>query len=96
MKKNKVYITIFIIFVMAFFAGNLDYPQFLNLNYLPAKDFKLGLDLQGGTHLVYEADLSTVAKEDYDSSMQGLRDVIERRVNFFGVSEPVVQVEETA
>src|SRR3989344_7398968 len=96
MKKNKVYITIFIIFVMAFFAGNLDYPQFLNLNYLPAKDFKLGLDLQGGTHLVYEADLSTVAKEDYDSSMQGLRDFIERRVNFFGVSEPVVQVEETA
>ena len=96
MKKNKVYITIFIIFVMAFFAGNLDYPQFLNLNYLPAKDFKLGLDLQGGTHLVYEADLSTVAKEDYDSSMQGLRDVIERRVNFFGVSEPIVQVEETA
>ncbi|MDO8559122.1 MAG: protein translocase subunit SecD [bacterium] len=96
MKKNKVYITIFIIFVIAFFAGNFDYPQFLNLKYLPAKDFKLGLDLQGGTHLVYEADLSAVAKEDYDSSMQGLRDVIERRVNFFGVSEPVVQVEETA
>ena len=44
MKKNKVYITIFIIFVMAFFAGNLDYPQFLNLNYLPAKDFKLKIE----------------------------------------------------
>ena len=103
MKKNKVYVAISIIFVMAFFAGNLDYPKLaknfqlsiFNLKFLDVP-FKLGLDLQGGTHLVYEADLSTVAKEDYDSSMQGLRDVIERRVNFFGVSEPIVQVEETA
>ena len=96
MKKNKVYITILAVFVLAFVAGNLDFPQFLHLKYFPDKPFKLGLDLQGGTHLVYEADLSSMAKEDYDSSMQGLRDVIERRVNLFGVSEPLVQTEETA
>ncbi len=58
------------------------------------RPFKLGLDLQGGTHLLYEADLSKVEKENYDSSMQGLRDVIERRVNLFGVQEPIVQIQE--
>ncbi|MBI2041530.1 MAG: protein translocase subunit SecD [Candidatus Nealsonbacteria bacterium] len=93
MRKNKVYITIAIIFVLVFLAGNFDYSQLLNLKYFPKKDFKLGLDLQGGAHLIYGADLSNIAKEDYDSSMQGLRDVIERRVNLFGVREPVVQVE---
>src|SRR3989344_5031517 len=96
MRKRRVYISIGIIIVLSFLAGNFDYPQLLNLKYFPQKDFKLGLDLQGGTHLIYEADLSNIAKEDYESSMQGLRDVIERRVNFFGVSEPVVQIEKAA
>jgi len=66
-----------------------------NIPRIPQKDFILGLDLQGGTHLVYEADMSQIEKEDYTSSLQGLRDVIERRVNLFGVTEPVVQVQET-
>ncbi|MEK7645483.1 MAG: protein translocase subunit SecD [Patescibacteria group bacterium] len=56
--------------------------------------FKLGLDLSGGTHLVYKADTSDIADGDVQASMSSLRDVIERRVNLFGVSEPVVQVEE--
>jgi protein-export membrane protein SecD len=55
--------------------------------------FKLGLDLSGGTHLVYKADISQVAAADLKNSMDALRDVIERRVNVFGVSEPVVQVQ---
>src|SRR6185295_17572444 len=55
--------------------------------------FRYGLDLAGGTHLVYQADVSKVAPEDVDSSMQSLRDVIERRVNIFGVSEPVVETQ---
>ena len=96
MSKKKIYIIIAIIFVLAFLAGNLVYPQLLNLPKFPQKDFKLGLDLQGGTHLVYEADLSNIEKADYSSSLQGLRDVIERRVNVFGVREPVVQTEEAA
>ena len=52
----------------------------------------LGLDLQGGTHLVYEANLSQVAAKDQDSALEGARDVIERRVNSIGVSEPIVQI----
>ena len=56
--------------------------------------FKLGLDLSGGTHLVYRADTSAVAPGEIKNSMDALRDVIERRINLFGVSEPNVQTQE--
>ena len=55
--------------------------------------FKLGLDLNGGSHLVYQADTSKISSGDIPDAMSALRDVIERRVNMFGVSEPVVQVQ---
>ena len=54
--------------------------------------FKLGLDLSGGSHLVYRADLSQVKSADVSDSLDALRDVIERRVNLFGVAEPIVQL----
>jgi preprotein translocase subunit SecD len=56
--------------------------------------FKLGLDLSGGTHLVYRADVSQVDSTEVKDSMSALRDVIERRVNIFGVAEPIIQVED--
>jgi preprotein translocase subunit SecD len=96
MLKDKLYLLVFFILVSAFLVGNFVFPHFLNLSFLPEKDFKLGLDLQGGTHLVYEADLTNIEKQDYSTSMEGLRDVIERRVDLFGVQEPVVQVQERA
>lgn len=55
--------------------------------------YHLGLDLQGGTHLVYQADLSGISSDRISESMDGVRDVIERRVNIFGVAEPIIQVE---
>ena len=55
--------------------------------------FKLGLDLSGGTHLIYNADVSKVDPSEVKDSMNSLRDIIERRVNIFGVSEPSVTVE---
>ena len=58
-----------------------------------ANPFKLGLDLAGGSHLVYEADTTSVAVEEIPELMNVLKEVIERRVNIFGVSEPIVQVE---
>ncbi len=57
-------------------------------------DFKLGLDLSGGTHLVYNADTSGIAPADIPDSLSSLREVVERRVNAFGVGEPLVQVEQ--
>lgn len=56
--------------------------------------FILGLDLAGGTELVYTADVSTVPENEIGERMSALKEVIERRVNIFGVSEPVVQVEQ--
>lgn len=56
----------------------------------PNKPFRLGLDLQGGTHLVYEADVSHIDSTEQANALEGVRDVIERRVNAFGVAEPIV------
>jgi len=95
--KNWSWIILILIFTVfgAFFVLpgtlakkiNIETPQFLR------KPYKLGLDLQGGIHLLYEADLSQVEKQDWKSAMEGLRDIIERRVNLFGVKEPLVQVQ---
>lgn len=81
--------------IAAFFAGANALPQSGDLPIPRAliRPFRLGLDLQGGTHLLYRADLSNVRGGSSAEAMAGLRDVIERRVNLFGVTEPVVQVE---
>lgn len=78
----------------AFYNKGADYLENkINLNLPRAKeiDFRLGLDLLGGSHLVYKADMKNVEPKDRNDSIEGVRDVIERRVNVFGVSEPVVQ-----
>src|SRR6266568_1889648 len=62
-------------------------------SFLKNHPFRLGLDLSGGTHLIYKADTSAVASNQVGASMDSLRDVIERRINLFGISEPVVQVQ---
>jgi preprotein translocase subunit SecD len=54
-------------------------------------DLVLGLDLAGGSHLVFEADLAGIPQEKRKTALDGVRDVIEKRVNLFGVSEPNVQ-----
>ncbi|MBI1974648.1 MAG: protein translocase subunit SecD [Candidatus Zambryskibacteria bacterium] len=53
--------------------------------------FRFGLDLIGGSELIYEADTTQVS--DISGAMESLRQVIERRINVFGVSEPIVQTE---
>ena len=58
--------------------------------------FKLGLDLAGGSHLVYEADVTALKPEEVPDLMNTLREVIERRINSFGVAEPIVQVERSS
>lgn len=96
MRKNTVYLLF--ILLLAFSVIIISYPKIfpIEIPYFSKIPFRLGLDLQGGVHLIYEADLSRVEKKNYDSAMAGLRDVIERRVNLFGIQEPVVQVQTTA
>jgi len=56
------------------------------------RPYSLGLDISGGTLLVYQADLNTIKSPDYSSAMAGLKDVIERRINYSGVKEPRVEI----
>jgi preprotein translocase subunit SecD len=54
-------------------------------------DLVLGLDLAGGSHLVFEADISKISSSDKKEALESARNIIEQRVNLFGVSEPNVQ-----
>ena len=58
--------------------------------------FKLGLDLAGGTELVYKADMSETPASERSGALAALRGVIDRRVNLFGVAEPLVQTEHSS
>jgi preprotein translocase subunit SecD len=58
------------------------------LTYYP---FRLGLDLAGGSHLVFEANTSNIAFDDRDRLSESLVENIRRRIDIYGVSEAVVQ-----
>ena len=93
--RSRVWLTFVGILVLAIFAGLIDYPKlpadFPGQSWFSKFTPKLGLDLQGGAHLVYQADVSDIPSADAASALEGVRDVIEQRVNAFGVSEPLVQ-----
>ena len=102
--RIKLKISIAIIAVVAILGLLLDYPQPFNgaVDFINNKiglkvphffslPFHLGLDLQGGTQLIYQADVSKVPAKDQADAVEGVRDVIERRVNAFGVAEPLIQ-----
>ncbi len=54
-------------------------------------EIKKGIDLAGGTHLVFQADMKDVPSQDREAAIEAARDNIEKRVNLFGVTEPVIQ-----
>jgi preprotein translocase subunit SecD len=58
---------------------------------LERQGFTLGLDLQGGTHLVLQADMTKAPDQNPEDVLKGVIQVLERRVNAYGVSEPVIQ-----
>lgn len=84
MVKVRIWATIIIVL-----AALVGYFSFKSVSF----PFRLGLDLSGGSHLVYHADVSGVASSEVGDAMTSLQNVIERRVNAFGVSEPIVQTE---
>ncbi len=69
------------------FGRSLYRPRLLSRDL----EFKLGLDLQGGTHLVYEADMGNIADADRLPALQATKNNIEKRINLLGVSEPLIQ-----
>lgn len=63
--------------------------------YFQTKPYQLGLDIAGGTSLTYRAEIAGTDLKNRPEAMEGLKDVIERRVNLFGVKEPRVEVAKT-
>ena len=99
MKKTSLYLKFLLIVLLTAAAVYIVIPggsrislKPLKINYEKQFDLKLGLDLQGGSHLVYQADMADIVSDARGDAMTAARDVIERRVNAFGVSEPLVQV----
>ncbi len=103
-QKSHVWFLVFlVILVVASLLINLgpQYNAFVTKHNVPLPKvkefpFRLGLDLSGGTSLTYDLDLSVIEPSDRLNAAEGARDVIERRVNMFGVSEPNVQINKTA
>ncbi|MBI5254637.1 protein translocase subunit SecD [Candidatus Falkowbacteria bacterium] len=102
--RTKVRFGVVAILVVAVLLGLTVYPNGFNKTmdvvnkkigtefpHWFAKPFHLGLDLAGGIQLVYEADMSKIPAGDQASAIDGVRDVIERRVNALGVAEPLIQ-----
>lgn len=90
-QKRLVFILIILI-GLSLIAGVFDYQPSWS-KFSSFRPWRLGLDLVGGSFLVYEIDLGRISGQDRESVVKGLRDVIEKRVNLFGVSEPKVYVE---
>lgn len=103
MSKRITYLIVIATLLVGVTSAAFDFPSYANrliskipgAPHVPERAFQFGLDLQGGVHLVYGADLSSIESGQKDAALEGLRDVIERRVNLFGVKEPVVQLEGT-
>ena len=95
----KLLLSFIAILLLALGAAWIDYPKgskidlsALKIKYSQTFKIRLGLDLQGGSHLVYQADFSEVKSQDRADALAAIRDIIERRVNSFGVAEPQIAV----
>jgi protein-export membrane protein SecD len=83
--------------LLALVSGLIAYPKLVSFappveHFFSQAKVNLGLDLQGGIHLEYAADTTDLDTSKRDDALQAAVDVIERRVNAFGVGEPVVQL----
>jgi len=77
------------------FSQEINRPQINiqagNFHFSRDLEIKQGIDLAGGTHLVFQADTQNIAPADRESAVEAAKNNIERRVNLFGVAEPVIQ-----
>ena len=85
MFRKNAPVLIIILAIFAFAISALIFPLF------GREAMRLGLDLQGGIHMVYRADLSAVEPGEEAGVMEGVMAVISNRINPLGVTEPVIQ-----
>lgn len=92
---NKNWVKFILIILLVVFALLVDIPKLPTWvpfsSWFSKYKIHLGLDLQGGTQLTYQTDTKDIPVGERSASIEGARDVIERRVNVFGVAEPVIQ-----
>jgi len=86
-----------LVLLLGLVCGLISYPQavkFLPPVFAVLDQLKVnkGLDLQGGIHLEYRADVSQIESAKVSDALIAAEAVIERRVNAFGVGEPLVQL----
>jgi preprotein translocase subunit SecD len=82
----------FLIFILLLVGLSLWTILPTNSTRLGRNGFQLGLDLKGGAHLVYQADLSQKDPSLTDAqAMASVKATIERRANAYGVTEPLIQ-----
>lgn len=89
MKKGNIYLLALII-ILFFFTLWIILP--LDEGKLGRPALTLGLDLSGGSYLVYKADLDKRdPSQSEDDAMEGVLEKIKRRVNAFGIEDPIIQ-----
>jgi preprotein translocase subunit SecD len=93
LRRRIVYLLIFILVLFGFALLSV-VP--LDRNVLGREGLRLGLDLAGGSYLVYQGNLSDVEPGNRDEIMDGVKGVIERRINALGIAEPIVEIQKHA
>ncbi len=93
--RQKLRLKFGAVVILAILAGLVSYPQVVSripklYDFFNKPKINLGLDLQGGIHLEYKADLSQVDPAKQKEAMQAMQDAVERKINAFGVAEPVI------
>ncbi|EKD65043.1 MAG: Protein-export membrane protein SecD [uncultured bacterium] len=91
---------LFFIIIITFISVVIDLPRIGNFDpqrilrpFIGPNDlsYRLGLDLEGGTSITFKADMKDIAQDKRDGAIDAAKIIIERRINLFGVSEPVIQ-----
>jgi preprotein translocase subunit SecD len=90
-KKKSLYIVLSILLALFLLASAIVFP--LDKGLLGNRGILLGIDLQGGTYLVYEADLSSIEPGTESEIMKGVANVISNRINPLGVTESSVEIQ---
>jgi preprotein translocase subunit SecD len=89
LRRRTLYLLIFVLVLFGFALWSI-VP--LDRNVFGREGLRLGLDLAGGSYLVYQADLTQIEPGNEADAMEGVRGVIERRINALGIAEPVIEL----
>ena len=91
MRRRSIYLLIFILVLFGLALWSI-VP--INTNLLAPDGLRLGLDLKGGSYLVYQADVNDIEPDTEDETINGVKQVIERRIDALGITESTVRIQQ--